>query len=516
VPERELCVHGSPGSGKTYLAIRLATAAALQFGPQSVGCVSFTRAAAQEFRARIATALSLSPERALKEVPYCGTTHALAWRMIGRPPVVADNGRAFAKDLNIPQEKWRDISTDRYLPSPDEVDALSPGEPSPDMSAVRLALAVWEGLRHRYPYSPPLNHLSELLPHTLPAGESYDSILDLIQRYETWKKEKHVYDFSDLLIEGRRHTLPVRILLQDEAQDSSPLIWSVVDAWAKNVHTLASFGDPFQALYLFSGGDPRLFRDRTGRWLHMKEAHRFSNVHAEYAKEILRAGGWNSPEDRAFHDSWGGVGDSPPDGTTFYLARTHSLLIPFRERFLSEGTPFGELRGKGPLQSKAAASWLIAQKWARGEPLFATELLAFAESLPAHSLKHGTLPALRKLADLPGLQMQGDEVRQRLGNYTPTYLADRLEFSDYYRKVSEVHGEGAFKEKPKILLSTVHGAKGRQASVVHLVRSWGNLPARNMRRNPQEEALVAYVGVSRHQKELILEDSESGIDYDFP
>jgi superfamily I DNA/RNA helicase len=174
------------------------------------------------------------------------------------------------------------------------------------------------------------------------------------------------------------------------------------------------------------------------------------------------------------------------------------------------------LRGRGPLQTKAAQSWLIAQKWSRGELLFATELLAFAEALPAHSLKHGTIPALRKLADLPGLQIQGDEIRQRLGNYTPTYLADRLEYAEYYRLVAEKHGEVAFKEKPKTLLGSIHSSKGKECDVTHLVRSWGTLPAREARRNPGPEALCAYVACSRHRKELILEEGESGVDYEFP
>jgi superfamily I DNA/RNA helicase len=447
----------------------------------------------------------LTPTALRKATPYIGTLHSIAWHLIGRPEVVtATHLKQFARDVNSNAD-FRVLTRD--VP-PDLADGVAMAEASPMMTEVELMATLNSGMRHRL-----IDNFHALLPPQMPAGVSVERIHKLLREYAAWKESKGVMDFEDILEEGRLHTLPVRVLLLDEAQDCSPLLWSVIDGWAAHVHTLGAFGDVYQAIYSWAGASPVLFRDRPGQWLHIKEAHRFSNSHAEYAKEILRRGGWDSPRDREFHNAWQGVGDSASDGTTFYLARTHALLTPIRADLLATGVPFGELRGRAPLQMAVAQAYITGRKLVDQEKAVSgSALLAFADHLPAHSLPFGVKAAIKRLPD--GALVSASEASGLLRGDVRA-LASRLPFAQYFDQVWANHGSSAFTDKPKISLSTIHGAKGREADVVHLVRSWGILPARNMRENPQEESTVAYVGASRHRKELILEEGD-GIPYSFP
>lgn len=460
--QREIDIHGPPGAGKTRRIQQLAVTAAKQFGPEAIGATTFTRAAAAELRGRIGATLGVTdPTRVRKIAPFIGTIHSLAWQAIGRPEIVTHGHlRQFARDVNS-NANFRVIDF-----NPVNGDALQLQEVSADMTEVELMATLYAGARHRHPGCVNDETIRELLPDNLPPGVTFERLIRLITDYAEWKQSYGVVDFEDVLEEGRLHTLPVRVLICDEAQDNTPLLWSVVDAWADSVHTLVVAGDPYQSIYLFAGADPRLLRDRGGDWLHLRDAHRFDHRSAEYAKEILRNGGWTTDRDHEFHTSWRGVGDSPEDGSTFYLARTHALLYPIEARLQQDGTPYGKLRGKAPLGMKIAEEYKEIQLGSR--------------------VKH-TKDALK---------------------FGERYLP-------YLERVWNAHGIAAFTKPPKINLSTIHGAKGREADEVHLVRSWGILPARNMRQNPTEEACVAYVGASRHRKRLIFEDGE-GIPYSFP
>ena len=68
-------------------------------------------------------------------------------------------------------------------------------------------------------------------------------------------------------------------------------------------------------------------------------------------------------------------------------------------------------------------------------------------------------------------------------------------------------------KRPKIRLSTIHGAKGGEANNVLLYLDLSGKALMEMERNPDDAYRVLYVGVTRAKENLILkmaEDSQRG------
>ena len=68
-------------------------------------------------------------------------------------------------------------------------------------------------------------------------------------------------------------------------------------------------------------------------------------------------------------------------------------------------------------------------------------------------------------------------------------------------------------EKPRIKLSTIHGAKGGEADNVLLFMDLSGKALKEMEKNPDDAHRVLYVGVTRAKQNLVLkmpEDSQRG------
>ena len=52
---------------------------------------------------------------------------------------------------------------------------------------------------------------------------------------------------------------PLKVLIVDEAQDCTPLQWSVIYKLAENTDRIYLAGDDDQAIYQWNGADPKYF-----------------------------------------------------------------------------------------------------------------------------------------------------------------------------------------------------------------------------------------------------------------
>tara|TARA_R110000737_G_C14282118_1_gene432466 strand:- start:11 stop:493 length:483 start_codon:yes stop_codon:yes gene_type:complete len=90
---------------------------------------------------------------------------------------------------------------------------------------------------------------------------------------------------------------------------------------------------------------------------------------------------------------------------------------------------------------------------------------------------------------------------------------DRIEDEDrVYASALLNRGVNIF-EKPKIKLSTIHGAKGGEADNVLLFLDLSGKAVKEMEKNPDDAHRVLYVGVTRAKSNLVLkmpEDSQKG------
>jgi superfamily I DNA/RNA helicase len=503
-------LYGPPGAGKSRTLTKLFIKAAEFGGPERVGAITYTRAGAEELRSRLAAHFGITgtPSQIKRRLPYVSTIHSICFKRLGvGHDQIVTNKRLieFCQDqrLEVPSAYARDSG---YVP--DELDEpLPPESPGRNPTVVAIMRWAWSAARHR---DWPIEDALGLLPprQAYEQGITPEHLAALRDAYEVWKREHHLLDFEDLIEGGLKVHLPVHTLLVDEVQDNSPLLFKVADHWGygPGVLNYALAGDFFQAIYRFAGGDPDLFRNHQGTWHTIGNSHRLSRDSAEYAKGLLSRAGW--VDDRL--DTWDGIGGQPVDGSTLYLARTNTLLDAlYRNPFIEEGRPFAALRGYAPLATKAGEAYKFLYRLSTGASGRGIDVLA--TQLPSWAVPKGQRERLKKLkAEVTKPELE------RLFGQPLERLMGALPYADYFQKVVDNHGPRGLLMQPKHTISTIHGAKGREADHVVLARSWARLPAMEALRDPKPESLVAYVGCSRHRCTLQFDDSGDGVNYDFP
>ena len=488
-----LNVYGPPGTGKTtFLTTHIINQMKLH-GTNRVGAVTYTRAAAAEIVARAGAALKVRNPRFA--MPFVGTIHSLCYKALGQPPLV--DGKAYAQFCET-----HGVQPPEYGKQPDETPYWWADEDTEEIGEGAMLRRVCAEAAHR---GVPARDAANRFPNADPERLQY-----LYTAYRTWKRTEHLLDFEDILEQGREVSPPIDVLFLDEAQDNSPLLWSVIDRWAEEVSMLVCAGDPYQAIYIFGGADPALFRGRPGKWTTLGVSHRLTPQTAAYSKRILRGGGWEDP----FFDEWNGAYAGDPGGSTLYLARTHRLLNPVREELVESGTPFIDFTKTSPLRTVAAEAYLTLTRIARGQAVPWPEFLAAATNA-RHNMAKGEKPYHAPPKKGYGTASVGDAI-QFLGNIEKAKAA--LPYSSYFRKIESIHGLKGLVLRPTTSVGTIHSAKGREADHTVLVSSWGWMPSRALsdELGRKRESLVAYVAATRHRGTLRFWESRQGKRYPWP
>jgi superfamily I DNA/RNA helicase len=447
------------------------------YGPDRVAAITYTRSAAAELQARVAAHYGRDVR-----LPYVNTIHSIAHALLGRPPLVDGRGGRFAEFA----------ASLRLVPSPQL--------PSPLEDSAPLWWAEVESSGELARFRTQLSRQRHLL--TPDAGtERFRYLADAYQR---WKRREGLCDFEDLLEQGMRHALPVRALLCDEAQDNSALMWQVTEAWAEGCALSAWAADPHQALYAWIGADPELFVQRVragaGQLLPLGDSHRLTARAAAYAQQVLRRTG--HAESAGVLGAWAGVGDGADDGSVLYLARTRRLLTPIIAMLEGRGEPWADLHGNSPLTTPAGRGFRVLTQLLEGDLVRREEVV----DVVARAGGHLRRPLLPELVD-------AQQAAQHL-NMPLDVLRGRLPHAAYLYSVYRTSGLAGLVSPPTTQVSTIHGAKGREAATVYLLPSWGRLPAGALGYGARRaEGCVAYVAVTRHRHRLALHEAGTGRRY---
>ena len=255
-------LYGPPGTGKTRELTGVALKAAQIYGPERTAAVTFTRTAATELKERIVAGLGLVPPEAPyarrrylnQTLPWVGTIHSIALKLAGHTPVLK------ARDLT---QFVHDMGGQPSSTYEDEENAEGYQWAEPGRDEVEAALAVHAMARHRL----------------ISLEQAYDEAQwgysgPTVGQQQVAYLAKAYEDFK----QGMDCELPVDVILADEVQDNSPLLWLVLDRWmAGKLGALA--GDPYQALYIWSGAEPGLFINHDGRLHTLGDSHRGLQVY---------------------------------------------------------------------------------------------------------------------------------------------------------------------------------------------------------------------------------------------
>jgi superfamily I DNA/RNA helicase len=427
--------------------------------------------------------------------PWIGTTHSLALKLAGRQAVVSSKDLTdFSKALG---------GKAMQLPETDELEGYVWQEGGRD--AVETALSVFASARHRMePLRAAYLRMRPML--------DFDAVQRIVDAYERYKGEIGKIDFEDMLIQGRADQAPVSVVLADEVQDNSPLLWDVLNTWAQ-ARDFVMAGDPYQAIYLFSGAQPGLFIDHPGDLRRLGDSHRLTSQSARAAQNVLRGAGYEEGE---WLGTWDGVGEGTGShGDEFYLARTARLLNDFTMGFEHMGIPYGYIRGGGPLETKAADAFRVYLRLRQRGGMDVGSLNFLAQQMTPSYLPPGEQKRIKTLDQ--SMLLDEQSVSERWGMPNLGKIPYALKHGEYLLRVHGREGPEPFVFGPHIRVGTIHSAKGREADIVHLITSWGTLPyqATLSQEGRAAEGCVAYVGVTRHRASLRLEYVSEGTPYEF-
>ncbi|GAI59164.1 unnamed protein product, partial [marine sediment metagenome] len=230
-----------------------------------------------------------------------------------------------------------------------------------------------------------------LYQDSLPDGWSKGVARLFEELYRGYKKEKGLLDFNDMLTwvleEGLQPALDV--LIFDEAQDSSPLQYKVLDFWLQGVKRHYLAGDPDQCIYQWMGSDPDILMGRPcDRLTSLVQSFRVPRAVHRLAVGIIQTTTEYRPRPAPGEVSAlsleGALGrfSSLNGNTAFILVRNLYLLEDLINELYHWGIPFENLRGPAPFRGKTATKILITRKLFRGESIPAEDLWLLVKDIP--------------------------------------------------------------------------------------------------------------------------------------
>jgi len=446
-------VHGRPGSGKTTHLVRICNEYVA--AGAKVLLVTYTRVAARELVERMKDA------RTAKKVT-ASTLHSYVYSKVcsGSSNVVTQSMLvSFGKNIGVTISGEADITGEheRTIEDGDEI-----------MSIISRADARG------------VDRMTEYMTSDRPVARTLYKYVS--EAYDAWKKANGYVDFTDMLrlFDGVPAYEKFDVLIVDEAQDLSAMQWKVVRQICETVKHVIIAGDPDQQLFAWGGSDPEgmyTFADEYGASVHVlpksyrlpRIIHSLSNTIIEKVKDRRNAD--YAPRDAVGeivrHVSTTSI-QPDPKADTLILYRTHAIRREIEDVLLSRHIAYRALNG-------------FPDPWHNA---FGRSVRAYKKSARGERLTQSDTRALRRFCAIEPTALRPWHTALSIPN----------RFIDYM-----VSTEGS---DSKIRLSTIHGAKGKEADNVILCTGLSRRVVDEQLVNPDQEHRVFYVGVTRTRNRL--------------
>jgi len=490
LPSHTQVILGPPGTGKTSTLLGLIEDE-LESGtqPESIGFFTFTKKAVTEGKQRAMAKFSISD----KDLPYFRTLHSLAFRQLGltRESVVSNTD---IKDLN---EKLNLRLTGRTTTDDGHLFGMTHDD--------RLAF---------------IENLARM--RNIPLEQQWHEVEDAVGWFELerfarglqlFKEDRLLVDYTDMLYkflhEGDVPSLDVMFV--DEAQDLSPLQWAVVRKVAEKAKKIYVAGDDDQAIYKWAGADVDYLINNSKNAMVLKQSYRVpSSVHEVASRCIGQVRSrihkeWTPRKDKGIV-RWEPTIElvDMEKGDWLVLARTNYLLEDVDEYCRNEGW-FFEVKGRPSISEAKVRAVIYWERLRKGETVSLNEF--------ANILKYVKVDKHKKLDLLDSdLTMQYQDLKSHFpdlpeGNWYDVFTLLSPSEVSYIRAMLR-RGEKITKQ-PRIRLSTIHAAKGGEATNVVLLTDITTRVYKNYQQNPDDENRVFYVGVTRTKENLYLIEPKS-------
>ena len=395
-------------------------------------------------------------------------------------------------------------------------------------------------------------------------------IIQVAESYENYKKNHLKMDWVDVKYKGLQDKIKFDhniVLMIDEAQDCNRLEWLIINkliAVSKNIYIA---GDDDQAIYRFKGGEVETFLQLpVDKTTVLGESPRLNKKIWGLAQKIIHL----IPEDRrqekqytptnenkhnmphcglihefrnkeSFEKNYLNMNITDPDVSIHWLFISRNNrekdMKYSQENYCwsqilaknnltweiiddSNGPRNGVERGTTPNvpidQIQGIETWITLQK---GNKISGEEVKEFYKIIPPVLIRD------RKKTSL----IKTDSIILKTGQYnygdlkskfyldtninTPWFEILKLiprkkeHYVDYIQYLKNIIKNGNYKKSKRILLSTIHGAKGLESANTVLNCDWPRLPYETYckgKKDRDDELRVFYVGVTRTKYNLFL------------
>lgn len=482
---------GPPGTGKsTTLLGVVENYLAAGVEPENIVYTTFTRAGAYEARDRACKRFNLSPAR----LPHFRTLHSLCYQGVGGEVMQPGDWCALAKELGLGFSL--NFGPDEGVPR---------GRTKGDglMSLWALSRVMRRSLQEihevRTKYAVELPDLT------------FEELEHFVKTVQAYKQAYGKVDYTDMLEKWLAEAPDIHsdYVIIDEAQDLSRLQWEVVRKLSTHAKEIHVAGDDDQCIHEWNGAAPSLFIElpaaefkvlpvsyRIPQNVHTLAQQVISPVHSRIPKE------YRSREEKGLVEQIEGAHQIDlTQGSWLMLARNNCFLEDYADLCKSLGLLYTGLDRKTDAKVLLAIeSWNKLMRLEKVSALRAKMIYAFMSQRDRVTRGFKT-----KLAEVPDDTMLDLVTLER--DYGLVYRGpwpgafDMLDETErlYLEEVEKKEGLTA---TPRISISTIHGAKGREADHVLLNpnmtwRTWEGYQA-----NTDCEHRVWYVGVTRARKSL--------------
>jgi superfamily I DNA/RNA helicase len=450
-------IYGPPGTGKTtWMMNKVSELLTEGFETSDIMYLSFTKAATGEVLRRMGVSRS----------DTVSTIHSACYRLLelgGASVVNFYKLKAFGQKIGMP---FKGNSDDAH-------ETMEIGD---------IYVALHQLARNR------MRDLHEEYMESDRQG-SWDEFSFFCESYDSWKDSNGLIDFTDMLEQYAEDPRPhgCKVVFIDESQDLSPLQWEVINGFVDqpSVQRIYFAGDDDQAIYEWAGANPRgmvEFEEQRGadrivldRSYRIPAAvHRVvSAISDRIVDRVPKIYAPRPEEGLVLRDE---IYDPEIQKEGFVLCRTHSIKQKAEKELIRARVPFHSDGGglPGPFSCKATKA---IRAWRRYKD---------TNKLPKTDLEAMIAAAIDRVR---GDLVAGD-TKSVLKEDPMKIFRMPMMFIDYFRDVDIF-------ANPRIVTSTIHASKGREAPEVTLITDWTGRVEAGMVINPDSEHRVWYVAASR-------------------
>ena len=481
-------VLGPPGTGKTTTLLNKVDDYLKQTDPDKIGYFAFTQKAAHEARDRAMKQFNLEED----DLPYFRTLHSLAFRKLG-----------LKKDQVMQKRHYKDLGDKLGFPvgyavyqEDHDGTGCTFGSDSEYLRIIQLAQLKNITIEQQYDLK---EHVQDL---------SFSNLRIISNELKRYKKEYSLIDYNDMILDFTKSDKSPKfdVVFIDEAQDLSLMQWEMARSIWKKTEDSFIAGDDDQAIYKWAGADVDSFIALKGQYLPLTQSYRIpAKVHGLAMGIINRIRNridktWQPKVNEGTLQRHFDVDSiDMTKGDWLVLSRTRHMLTDIGESLYRQGLYYKNKykRTNEQVLHEAATAW---------EYLRQGQLITYkqAESISKYmGPKHWHAKKIKGMAKESFYGI--DQLVKDYGLQVKTVWYEAFDEAgqteiDYLRKMRK-NGE-KLNEKPRIELSTIHGAKGGEATNVVLLTNLTENTMRSYERNPDDENRLFYVGATRTKENL--------------